>query len=450
MSIERLAICAALLLAASVGKRVFKSYVNPITIMTMPWFVVLAGQQLLVPGFPFGTNAAFVIGTAAMMFCSASLVTALVHHRAAPAFSIPDISITPQPQKTRFWGLLCWFLVAIAITHLCVDLYFAYYLGIGLRDEGSVDPYSFYNEITGRASVATGILFRGLVTITYIGAFLFAIELARSRRLALRSAVFFAAVIATSLFTTVKTLGLLTLSITAIAISVIFSRLPVRISTRLVFTLVLATVFIIGYAWVASTRRYGGQQEGTVLANNLAVQCFGASSALSEYLDRSAGWEYGNFRGLSIMGPLEWFGIVVREQGVYERSIYLTADAIPTNQYTGLRLLLDDMGFGGMMITMGFLGAITTSLFFAFYSRPSVAKCALLCNLYLLVLWLPITFWSYYSFWTVQLLVCPLLGGYLIQLKRVAPVGQGNAKRAKRSPAAVRAGGRFYMAVNKG
>jgi hypothetical protein len=270
------------------------------------------------------------------------------------------------------------------------------------------------------------------------------VEVARHRRLTLASALFFGLIVGVSLFTSAKTFALLALSIGALTIGLLFPRAGRRLSAKQILMCLFALLFVTAFAWIANYRRYGGEAtRDEFRSSTQAVQYFGASSGLSVYLDATDRWIEGRFTGVCIGGPLEWLGFGEREVGVYRESIYLTDYSIPTNQYTGLRLLLDDVGFGGMVIAMALLGLITTILFFGFYSSPTFAKCVLLSNLYLLLLWLPVTLWTYYTFWTVALVSLPVVGSWLVRLRRASGASlekEDGAVRRQRALAAAGAG----------
>jgi len=419
MNDARVILCLFLLIAAALGRRVFRTYASPITIMVVPWLVVIAGQEVLVPDFPFGRTAALVIASAAGAFCGAAGVVALVNGGWGLRSEIPDIVITVRPGRQRLWRWLLRGLVALAAAELALDLYLAFYLGVGVRAEGSVNPYAFYDAVVGPYGQTIGVLYRASFTAVYLGALLLGVEVARHRRLTVGPVLFFGSIVAVSLFTTSKTFALLALSIVGLTSALMFPRAGRRLSAKQTLTCIFALVFVTAFVWGANYRRYGVVFTSGEWAGNVqAVYLFGAASGLSLYLDTSDRWIEGRFSGVCIGGPLEWLGFGKREVGVYTEVVLLGDYSVPTNQYTGLRLLLEDGGVGGMVIAMGLLGVIASTVFFRFYSSPTFAKCVLLSNLYLLLLWLPITLWTYYTFWTVGLVGLPVVGGWLVRLSR--------------------------------
>jgi hypothetical protein len=123
----------------------------------------------------------------------------------------------------------------------------------------------------------------------------------------------------------------------------------------------------------------------------------------SRYLDETSGWRNGSLGGVVIKGPLALVGLASRNRWPYEVYELAPVPGASSNIVTGLALLLDDVGVGGMVGVMFVLGLLMGTLFVRYRARPSIVKGCALASSYLLLAWTPVVWLSYYVFWTIQL-----------------------------------------------
>src|SRR5205823_5044967 len=103
------------------------------------------------------------------------------------------------------------------------------------------------------------------------------------------------------------------------------------------------------------------------------------------HLGETGGWHFGMFTGLTIQGPLELFGLAHRGLGQFDPIRLVGGLVGETNVFSGLAMLLDDVGIVGTTAVMIILGWATTALATSFYRRPNMLKAIVLANLYLLL-----------------------------------------------------------------
>ena len=135
-------------------------------------------------------------------------------------------------------------------------------------------------------------------------------------------------------------------------------------------------------------------------------------------------WRWGTLSGLTIQGPLELFGLAHRGWGQFDPISPIPELAkLETNVFSGLAMLLDDLGIAGTGALLATFGALTTALVASLYRRPTVVKTVVVANVYLLLFWMPVVLMSYYVFWWVQFLAVGLLGSLLFSS---GPAGQAS------------------------
>jgi oligosaccharide repeat unit polymerase len=311
-------------------------------------------------------------------------------------------------------------------------------VGIGRYVDGGINPYAIYEAMGaayGDISVV-GIAYRTSVAFTYICAGILALDAMRPRRGNFIAFAFLAIVAAQSVFVSTRTTFLLAVSVMAMTMLCAHVQRFRRIPRRAISAILAMSLVAISTAAFASMRRYG-LSVATISSNdfvdNQKVALLGAASNLSLFLDQIGIPADSEWTGITIAGVLGPLGLYERVAGVYigsggERQ--LTGESRQTtNQYTGLRLLLEDYGLCGTLVVMVILGMVITHVFVVNKRRPSIARIIILGNFYLLLLWLPITLLSYYAFWTIQFLVLLPLAKVFFRIPIAQYAGRTAAKR---------------------
>ena len=330
------------------------------------------------------------------------------------------------------WQALLWNMVGIAAMHLALTVYYVYVLGIGAYADGALDSYELVNQLENSS---LGWFQRGSQSLIYAAAALLGIDAARRQRFTAPAILFLLLVIARGVVLTNRTPVYLSLMILGLAYAVVHARKYTHISSRICLLVIAAVLAFGAFSWVATERRYGsGNSTNEQMGETTRVSLLGAPSGLALYLDRSDEWKYGDLRGISLNGPLALVGLVERApSGVYtgDDVQYLTPNALSlTNQYSGLRLIMEDIGVVGALMFFLILGYVTTALFYAFYRHPNGWQFSLLVNIYLLLLWMPIAMLSHYVFWLADLLV---VGALTAGLLEVVPLALSRPARGSRA-----------------
>ena len=414
MNAVRILTILFLLILSGVATRLFRSYANPTLIITLPWVFILITQQLIAPDFPFGFNAALVLTASCGCFTIGSL--ALLQRRMSPQSTraMESLAIERAPVAPTLWRAFVALLAVVVIVQLALTYYYLNVAGVGQYTDGAVNPYAIYGAagVTYGDRSLVGLAFRASVAVTYVCAGILALDAIRRHKLSLGVLAFLAPVAGQSFLSSTKTTFLLTVSIMVVTVTVAHAhrlhRLP-RNAPRAIVALILVIAASTGFA---SMRRYGLSAESitsTDFLDNQKVTLLGAVSNWSLFLDRTGLTPESQWTGITLAGVLGPLGFYERVSGVYvgsDAEQRLIPDSRQTtNQYTGFRLLLEDFGLGGTLVVMAALGMLVTYIFVLNMLRPSITLVIILGNLYLLLLWLPITLLSYYAFWTIQFLV---------------------------------------------
>jgi len=403
VNLPRIGTIGLLLLLCMIGSRRFKTIVNPVVIVCAPWAGMLIGQQLFGLLFPFSATAALLVCFAAVTFSLGALALSL-HCDAEPA----TVTMRLQPRATLLWTAVGWSLVACAAANLAIFLYYGFVLGVGRLEGGGLLFYSLAEAVQ---SSSVGWIQRGLQTGVYVGAGLFALETVRLGRIGLRAGLFLAIVILQGWLMSNRLPTFLTVTIFGLMWILVYAHQLRRPTLRVVGRITLALGVAGTFYWYTMARRHSGQLPAFTLAVDMVTTFVGPPAAFSAHLETTHGWRWGTLSGLTIEGPLELFGLAHRGWGQFDPISPVPGLAkLETNVFSGLAMLLDDVGVAGTGALLATFGALTTILVASLYRRPSIFKTVLVANMYLLLFWLPVVLMSYYVFWSVQFLAVGLLG----------------------------------------
>jgi oligosaccharide repeat unit polymerase len=399
----------------------FRNFANPPTVALLPWTMVLVAQAIFAPDFPFGLSAAVVLGAAEGSYLLGAFVVGPPRLQPGCVPSGEHVDRLPIPRP--YWYSMFTILLVGTMIQNVISYYYLNVLGLGRHTEGAVDPYSLY-EAMGMGSGLAYAAVRASTIATYIAAGVFAIAAVEKRRAGFGLILFIAIVGSETLLTSTRTPFLLSLSIICCTITSLSIRQFKRLPRQLFRAAGAGVLLAVAVAVWATVNRYGMSVDdvnSSEFVDKQEVSLLGAPSGLSLFLDRASINPSHSFQGITIAGILAPLGLYQKVQGVYagldaEQPLTSRSSAT-TNQYTGLRLLLEEFGLFGTMMIMAVLGTLTTAVFNAHYSAPTIAKGATLANLYLLVLWLPITLLSYYSFWTIQFIIVVILGKMFFRIQ---------------------------------
>src|SRR5205823_7918833 len=128
------------------------------------------------------------------------------------------------------------------------------------------------------------------------------------------------------------------------------------------------------FYWYTMARRHGGQLPAFALALDLATTFLGPPAGFSAHLQTTAGWRFGMLTGITIQGPLELLGLAHRGLGQFAPLAPVAELTLQTNVFSGLAMLLDEVGVVGTVALMIVLGSVTTALVASLYRRPSMPK----------------------------------------------------------------------------
>ncbi|MCX6590494.1 MAG: O-antigen ligase [Acidobacteria bacterium] len=414
MNFARILTILFLLILSGVSTKMFRSYANPTLILTLPWIFILITQQLIAPDFPFGFNAALVLTASCGCFTIGSLTLLQRRMSVQSTRAMESLAIERAPVAPALWRAFVALLAVIVIVQLALTYYYLNVAGVGQYTDGAVNPYAIY----GAAGVAygdrslVGLAFRASVAVTYVCAGIFALDAIRRRKVNFGVFAFLAPVAGQSFLSSTKTTFLLTVSIMVVTVTAAHAHRLHRLPKKALRAIVALILLITASTGFAAMRRYGLSAEAitsTDFLDNQKVTLLGAVSNWSLFLDRTGITPDSEWTGITLAGVLGPLGFYERVSGVYvggDAEQRLIPDSRQTtNQYTGFRLLLEDFGFGGTLVVMTALGMLVTYVFVLNTRRPSVTLVIILGNLYLLLLWLPITLLTYYAFWTIQFLV---------------------------------------------
>jgi len=396
---SRIATIGVLLLFCVLGSRRFKTMVNPVVIVCAPWAGMLLGQQALAWFFPFGATAALLVCLAAVAFTLGAFAISL-HGAVEPSI----VTMRLQPRAALLWTAISWSLVCLAAANLAIFLYYGFVLGVGRMEGGGLVFYALTDAIYDSS---LGWIQRALQVAVYIAAPLFAFDTVRCRRLTVGAGAFLAIVVFQGWIVANRLPMFLVLTVFILTWAVMLARRIRRPSLPLIGMVSAALAIGMVFFWYTMSRRHGGQLSGIRLATDLLTTFLGPPTAFSAHLGSTSGWHFGMLTGITIRGPLELFGLAQRN---LEPIAPIPGFTVETNVFSGLSMLLEEVGIAGAAAVMMLLGAVTTGLAASFYRRPTVVKAAVLSNLYLLLFWLPVTLMSYYVYWSVELAAVGLLG----------------------------------------
>lgn len=410
-----------------VGTRRFKTLINPVVIVCGPWAGMLLGQQLFGPFFPFRATAALLVCVAALAFTLGAFAVSL---HSPGALQPTEMTLRLQPHAIALWPAVSWSLVALAATSLAIFLYYGFVLGVGRVGGGGLVFYALTDAIRG---TAWEWIQRLCQLTVYVAAALFALETVRLRRIGLRAGLFLAVVILQSWLVSNRLPTFLILSVFAVTWATMFAARLRRPALRTVGITAVVVGLALAFYWYTTARRHAGQLSSLTLTLDLLSVFVGPPSAFSAHLATTDGWHFGTLKGITIQGPLELFGLSQRGMGQFEPITPVPGLALHTNVFSGLAMILDEVGVVGAIAVMIVLGSLTTGVVSSFHRKPKMAKAAVLTSLYLLLFWLPVVLLTYYVFWTVQLLLVALLGSLFFSVHAVRPIGSERGSVAVRT-----------------
>ena len=275
MNYVRVATCVFLLACCLFSNRAFRTSLNPIVVATLPWLLVLLGQQAFVPNFPFGVKAAFLVILGTVTFGLGSIISTAIGQRRM--LQLPDCKVVLiRPHWLRYrWRILVLCQYAVVIIQVVIAAYYINVLQVGRYEDGGMNPYAVYDAI-GEATIP-GYVFRFSVLTTYGFAGLITFDVVRQNRMTLTAGLFLLIVSIQTVLTSTRSTMLLALSV---MVTVLLSTASVtlrRVSLKAMFVAATAVLVAIALFAAASERRYGrGFTLGDSAGEHQAVAMFGA------------------------------------------------------------------------------------------------------------------------------------------------------------------------------
>lgn len=395
----------ALALAAGAwfASRVFRSAINPVSMLFLPFAVTLLVEALFMPQAPFSWKAAAAI----MLPLSGFAVFAML------PFSLQRVDAPSLDLRLARPALALTGVILVAVGSSIGAFFtrsFVQETALGVIRPGVFSRALVYDAVAGTRE---GLLFRAILFLFFVSTIVMAFYwLARgpARRIAF---VVFAAAFSIHSVTLASKLPLFLAAVLLTIVYLLFRPVSFRriVSVFAALSLVIISVFV-----VVSVRRHG--EEGRSEYGALYYGLFGGPSAFAVVLEGERTGAAIN-RGLAIGGLVEVFRLGDRTlSGGEGRPLGQGFDSVRldendptsiTNIYTGIFYFHRDLGWLGTLVAFMILGALASWSYRRAYRAPSASRLMILANVYLLLACMPISTMTYYNFWWALLILAPVL-----------------------------------------
>ncbi len=406
---------AILLLAPMIwiGRVHHHNWVNPVTAMVIPMVISLAGLVIWTPGVPFGNEALVVLVGSVGLFTGGAVC---INVPKPPAKVTVGLVARPGRRWVSRYGALAIGAAAIICGRYAARIFDG---SGGQIRAGVFDRATAFNNISGTSQ---GLIIRGVTAFLIIGGIGLLLFFASGDRrrwiaLAMYWSGFYLFTVGTrgreSMFLTMLyflVLGTFLLAPSGRAAK--HSRRQGLVGSLALLISIVGLVFV--YNQVAKAR-YGVSRGGV---KDLVYSVASGPSAMSYALDNPGSVSALNTRasGRSIAGILDVLSHRTRSLG-NQTSVPLSQDGdsrATVNIYTGIYILILDVGIPLTMVIMFALGVTASLLYRRLLTRPTAGLLCAYGAILLLLTSMPNTIVSQYNFWWLIFLIAPLASRFFV------------------------------------
>lgn len=397
MNTARVSAILALAFCTYEGRRLAGAFFNPVTWYCLPFFLILAYQELMLPSLAFGTRASLLLIASAV----ALLLGFAIGGASTPRSSATSCVMVPRMGRIGLTAAALFFLLGAALNLYLVQRLVA--AGVGFEN-GTFYRQRFFTD----AGPSTTL--RILQAVTYAGAFYLAVVFRALPRGRLFIAAFLGLTFVQGAVISTKASMLIATLIFVVTAVTVGGMVQKRSRVRAVGAVALLVAAIVLTFGVVTQQRSQGTAD---IAATIEYSLAGGPSALSMVLNREADINLDAPFGLTFGGLQETLGLSNRTLGIYADVVVLRP-GVPesqTNIYTWFVPLMHDFGLVGtlgVVFGIGLLtGALTRRLRAGALGVPGRGVLALInCVL----AYASITALTYYNFMLLLFFLTPVLG----------------------------------------
>lgn len=405
MNVVRVVSIVLLVVLAFMGRRRFRQWLNPVTILCLPFAGTLAIGEFFLRGAPFGDRAALLIVGASACFALGSFSRKPGLPTGA---SISMKYVSPNTRRLYPLALIATLFLLLAGVRFVRGVYdgsSVAYVGDGMYDRGLA--------VASLRGTAAELVVRIVTLVTLLAPYLVILPwFSRSRERFASASLYGLSVLGLSLATRSRFTSILVIITCALLISLTRANGVVRSTRRHhrrsgpILLLIATTVACFWLFSLVALARYGFKS-GSQTTDFLYATAAGPS-ALSAALDRSDSVEVLDGLGQSVAGLLDILQVRGRTLGSYSSVQLGDSDESVVNIFTGIYPLVKDVGVVLTLVLFGAGGSLGTGMHRRLSTSPSPARLVRYVNYLLLIACMPVALIASYNFWWVAWLASPL------------------------------------------